>query len=263
MKTFQILFSLSLLWTPARAWSQDDSAGDAEEVNIIEVEIDREATPPPPTVEERPATTPVEPPKPIDFSGLGQLSPFKEVSVIQKRYLPKTGRFELFGGLTLITNDPFFNSIGGVVKAGYFFTESLGLELNYFGLSTSPAKSTKELETIHGVTTASFVQTKGAMAVDLMWVPIYGKISWFNEKIVPFDLYLSAGYGSTKTDVENAGTLHLATGQMFALSKGTAFRWDFSWNFFNATGVDGKLGSYNNLFLSMGASWFFPEAKYR
>jgi hypothetical protein len=85
---------------------------------------------------------------------------------------------------------------------------------------------------------------------------------------LPFDLYFSAGYGSTGTSSnESSGTIHLATGQVFAITKSTAFRWDFSWNFFSTSVTDSNqstsTSSFNNLFLNVGMSWFFPEAKYR
>lgn len=263
MRKWILIASLSLCGVGVAHAQQDDNAGDSEELNIIEVELESSEPKPEPVVQERPTQSPVQDLRPMDFSGLGQLAPFTEVSVIQKRYLPKTGRFQLFGGLTLITNDPFFNTAGFVGKAAYFFSENFGLELNYFGLSTFEAKATTELKKIQGVKTDNLIITNRVLALDLMWVPIYGKMSWFNERIVPFDLYFSLGGGQTNTGLEEAGTVHLATGQIFALSKSTAFRWDFSWNFFNTKGIDQKTAGYNNLFLTLGMSWFFPEAKYR
>lgn len=270
---------IGFLLAPVAAFAQD---GDNEELNVIQVELEREAPAPAAPIEssvEGPTSTDSRSnqttrpssgrndvgaePQPMDFQGLGRLAPFTEVSVIQKRFLPKTGRFQLFGGLTLITNDPFFNTMGAVGKLGYFFTESVGLELNYFGLTTTEAKATTELKAVQGVKTDNLILTKNVVALDLMFVPIYGKMAWFNERIVPFDLYFSLGYGQTGTQNGDAGTLHLATGQIFALSKATAVRWDFSWNFFNAKGIDNKESNYNNLFLTIGMSWFFPEANYR
>lgn len=268
MKRWILPLVAGLALTPADVFAQD-SGNDADELNIIEVELEKAVAPSSPAPR-NPRTEPNDaqaiPPEvaaPMDFSGLGQLAPFSEVSVLQKRFLPKTGRFQLFGGLTMVTNDPFFNVFGAVGKASYFFTEAWGVEFNYFGLTTSEAKATQELRQVQGILTESLVQTKGVMALDLVYVPIYGKMTWFNEKIIPFDLYFSVGGGTTQTDREDAPTLHLATGQIFALSKSTALRWDFSWNFFNATTSDGNTSSYNNLFVTVGWSWFFPEAKYR
>lgn len=236
--------------------------GDNEELNIIEMEIDREAPKQAPAQDYRETRSSDN--TLSDFSGLTGLAPFEEVSVIQRRYLPKTGRFQLFGGVTTITNDPFFMTFGGVAKAGYFLTEKWGVELNYFALSTSTRATTEDLRENNGVGTENLVYPKSYMGLDLMYVPVYGKMSWFNEKIVPFDMYFSAGYGTTNTqNGENPGTIHLATGQIFAISKSYAFRWDFSWNFFNAKGIGGETGQFNNLFLTVGMSWFFPEASYR
>lgn len=263
LKSIILAIFISLLTLPSMA---QDAFGDGEELSLIEVEL--EGSKPALEVDDKSSSRVApddmgEDDKPIDFQGLGQLAPFAEVSVLQKRFMPKTKRFQLFGGLTLVTNDPFFNVMGAVGKLGFFFNESLGVELNYFGLSTSEAKSTKELKEINGVRTNSLVSTKNFTGVDLVYVPIYGKMTWFNETIIPFDLYMSLGTGLTTTQSESASTIHLATGQIFALSKSTAFRWDFSWNFFTATGVDEKKSTYNNLFMTVGWSWFFPEANYR
>lgn len=258
---FTSLIVCLVLMGPGFVYAQTE----AEELNVIEMELEKEA--PKPVISNSAPAYEEAPPKDntlSTFSGLGTLAPFQEISVIQKRFLPKTGRFQLFGGLTTVTNDPFFLTFGGVAKASYFMSESWGLELNYFGLTTSNREATNELKEVNGVATENLVYPKSFIGVDVMFVPIYGKMSWFNEKIIPFDLYFSAGYGNTGTQSgESAGTLHLATGQIFAISKAYAFRWDFSWNFFNAKGIESTTNSFNNLFLTVGMSWFFPEAGYR
>lgn len=251
------LFLLPLcVSAPHFVWAQGD------ELDVIELELEKSA---PPKPSPAPARDDVrETNTPSNFSGLGDLSPFSEISVIQKRFLPKTGRFQLFGGGTILTNNPFFNTLGFVGKAGYFFSETWGVELNYFGLTTSEREVTTELRGIQGVATDNLVTPESFVGLDLMFVPIYGKMSWFDNRIVPFDLYFSAGYGSTGTNQgQGAGTLHLSTGQIFAISKAYAFRWDFSWNFYNTKGINGAESTFNNLFLTVGLSWFFPEASYR
>lgn len=287
MKKTMTLFLMLLMLAPEISLAQ---SSEADELNIIELELEKDAPPPPPKPVAPPVSESVEEPatsqpaaaatagsenvsgqpqvresKPLTtFSALGTLAPFSDISIIQKRFLPKTGRFQLFGGGTVLTNNPFFNTVGGVAKASYFLSETWGLELNYFGLMTSEREATQELRAIQGVKTENLVYPESYVGLDLMFVPIYGKMAWFNEKIVPFDLYFSAGYGSTGTQAgESVGTVHLATGQIFAISKAFAFRWDFSWNFFDAKGVDGTTNSFNNLFLTVGMSWFFPEASYR
>ena len=54
-------------------------------------------------------------------------------------------------------------------------------------------------------------------------------MTWLNRAIVPFDLFFTLGYGLTETDFGNLrGTIHIGTGQSFALSKSMAVRWDLS-----------------------------------
>ena len=256
---------IAILMTTPWAYAQEDmeTPAGSDDLQVIEMELERsvpKAAAPAPTIyqdaaERDNALT--------EFSGLGSLAPFKEISVIQKRFLPKTERFQFFGGLTTVTNDPFFMTVGAALKGSYFFSETLGVEFNYFALTTSERQSTKEIGDLN-ITTENLVYPESFYGLDLMWVPIYGKISWFNQRIIPFDLYFSGGYGSTQTQAgESAGTLHLATGQIFALTKATAFRWDFSWNFFSARDIEGSNSTFNNLFLTGGMSWFFPEATYR
>ena len=129
------------------------------------------------------------------------------------------------------------------------------------------------------------MSTDGFYGIDIKWTPIYGKYSYFNEKIIPFDLYFSLGLGQTDpriaesaasdniTTVESPLTIKLGTGQIFAITKWMAFRWDMSLHMIQADTtsrvratnalVSENSSINNNLFLSVGLSFFFPEANYR
>lgn len=215
------------------------------------------------------------------FSDLKKLETFSDIAVIQKRYLPKTGRFEFFiaGGTNL--NDSFFVGNGLSARLGYNFKEKWGAELIYSYIQNENRDVTNELLN-RGVTTEGMVSTNSFYGIDLKWTPIYGKYAYFNEKIIPFDLYFSLGFGMTEpkignstagsstVSVDTAPTLRLGSGQIFAITKWMAFRWDLSWHFFNAksTITTGSAQSsteelHNNLFLNLGLSFFFPEANYR
>lgn len=200
-------------------------------------------------------------------SDLSSLSEFKDIAVIQKRFLPKTQRFEAFGGINGILNDKFFSSIGVNGRLGYSFTERIGIELLVMVLATGERDVTRDLRERRGVKTTNFVSPQNYYGVDFRWTPLYGKLGFLNKKITTFDLYFSAGAGMTNTNQGGSEpTIHLGTGQIFAITKSAAFRWDFSWNFYNArSGVAGAAQNslYNNLFLTVGASLFFPEATYR
>lgn len=256
-KTYLIL-SLALLTGVCKSYAQE--ADNNDDLNIIELELENSK---PKLKPKKAIVTNESANKQSEFADLGNLAPFSEVSIIQKRFLPKTGRFQLFGGLSLTTNDPFYNTYGATAKGSYFFTEMLGLEVQYFSLTSGEAQATKELYSVQNIGTDSLSYTKEYLGANILWVPIYGKMTWFNKKIVPFDFYFGLGGGQTRTHLKSGiGTVQLSTGQIFAISKSVAIRWDFSWNFFSAKAIN-EDGMINNLFFSAGASFFFPEAKYR
>ncbi len=209
------------------------------------------------------------------LSDLANLAPFSDVAVIQRRFLPKTDRFELTGGLFTNINNPFFNSIGVNARVAYYLTERYALEGIASFATTSNRQVTDDLEErpgcttgCTGITTDNVVTSNGFFALAFKWNPIYGKITWLNKTIVPFDLNFNAGFGMTSTtEDEMEPTIHLGTSQVFALSKGMAFRWDLIWNMYQATATDDtgakETLSQNDLFLGIGMSFYFPEATYR
>ena len=261
---------------PDLAWSQEDSTADdiealfTAEENAAEQRSEEKAKPEqaPEAAEKKPPTADVK-----EMSDLVKLSPFQDVAVIQKRYLPRTGRFEVFGGASGILNDAYFNGLGGGLRFGYYFSERYGIELSYQFLSTSEKTVTEDLRTDRRVQTEAFVSTESFYGADFKWTPVYGKMSFGRYTIVPFDMYFSGGFGMTSTSQgDSEPTIHLGTGQVFAKSKGMAFRWDVSWNMFSAvsrvktsTGevASENRGNYNNLIFTAGVSFFFPEATYR
>lgn len=258
MKKLLLLFPL-VLFPLQLTWAQEEQ----KELEVIEAEL-KKSTP-------KKRVRVVEPEanvKDESVLGLSNLSPYSEVIVIQKKFLPRTERFQLFGGGTFITNDPFFIGIGFNGRFSYSFTEAWAAEILYFALTSSEREVIGELKDKQGVNTTAFVTVKEYIGADIQWTPIVGKMSWFNNRIVPFDLYFSIGGGQTTTkDGQSSPTLHLGTGQIFAIDKSLAFRWDFSWNFFSAkssaASSTGTSQSFNALFLTAGISFFFPEAKYR
>lgn len=203
-----------------------------------------------------------------NLSDLARLSEFSDVAVIQKRFLPKTGRFELsLSGLTNL-NNPFFTNFGAGARIGYYFREKYGVELLFDFLTTGERQVTKDLQKDRGIDTDNLVTSEGFIGAAFKWNPIYGKMTWLNRHIVPFDLNFSVGGGLTKTNEGgNEPTLHLSTSQVFALSKMSAVRWDVTWNMFqanttNARGEKDKLFQ-SDILIGLGMSFYFPEATYR
>ena len=241
--------------------------GDEQVEQVLDAEAtkaDQKAAAP----KKAPAEKPAPGQKVETLSDLATLAPFEDVAVIQRRFLPKTGRFELSAAGFTNLNNPFYNSLGVSARAAYYFREQYAAELIGAVFGSMSRQATDDLQKNRAITTDNVVTSKNFFALAFKWNPIYGKITWLNRGIVPFDLNFDIGGGMTQTT--NGGsepTLHLGTSQVFALSKWVAFRWDLMWNLYQATGTD-NLGreekfSQNDLFLGVGISLYFPEAKYR
>lgn len=254
---FILLVALAL--SPHLAWAEEelDLSGLLEDEKKTE-EIYKEDE------EKVEKEEPKEPVELKDVSDLGQLVPFSDVAVLQKRYLPKTARWQLNGAASTIMNDPFFLSFAFNLRLAYYWTERYGAELVGFFINTTDREVTRTMSEKLNIQTSTLVTSTGYYGLDFKWVPAYGKYSFLGRNIIPFDLYFSLGGGLTTTSKgKSEPTLHIGTGQQFAVNKSFALRWDFSWNFYNATLEPGKTSTFDNLFLTMGMSYFFPEATYR
>ncbi len=206
-----------------------------------------------------------------ELKDLSRLVPFSEISVIQKKFMPKTGRFQLFAGLGLATNTPWYNNYGAKLNLGYNFIESFGIELSTLFITSSPREVAKEIKDNNNVEANQFIYTKGYYGLDLVWSPVYGKITYNNEKIINYEMYFSLGGGisTTNSKEKEVSTIKIAAGQIFSITKSMAFRWDYGISAFQATSeTTGTAGtaaknSYYDQVLTAGFSFFFPEASYR
>ncbi len=288
MKAFFTIFLISSFLNLSLAYSEEQTLDDEEVVNIENLYKSKPVQQVPAAISTRQTLNKDENKKAEEatqvleavkkekierLTDLNKLSPFREVSIIQKKYLPKTERFQFFAGAGTTTNSPWFLNLGVKLNIGYFFTESFGIEATGMFLSNSEREVSKEIRENNNLQPEKFVNTKSHMGLDLVWAPIYGKVTFINDRIIPFDMYFSAGVGTSNTNSQegNNTTFHIGTGQIFAISKSMAFRWDYSWNTYQATPVaDLALGNtnpqsntYNDLILTAGFSFFFPEVSNR
>lgn len=210
-------------------------------------------------------------------SELSRLAPFKDVAVISKKYLPKSHRFEFSTGALFVLNNVFFNGYGYFFKGAFYLSEKWGLEGRYYNLSSSERQLTSELEDHRQISTRSLVDPTGFVGGGIKWAPIYGKMSLFEKKIIPFDVSFSLGYGLTDLKAkysqgkvekfDGVETVYFSAGQKFAINKSVALRWDMGWNIYSVeiNRVDSAKESLSHvdLYFGIGLSAFFPGARSR
>ncbi|MES2769040.1 MAG: outer membrane beta-barrel domain-containing protein [Bdellovibrionota bacterium] len=203
------------------------------------------------------------------ISELDKLTPFNDIAVIQKRFLPKSQRFEFNPNLGLITNNAFFMTTFLQGRLAYAITEKWAIEAIVAVFMDQKYKVTKDLEDEASVQTTSLLLPEMYYGADIRWSPIYGKMGSFSEGIVPFDMYFSLGAGIMDTNQEDSPlAIHVGTGQIFGLNKWMAFRWDLSGYMYSSevtksNGTGKNSDSFTDVQLSLGMSFFFPDATYR
>jgi len=125
---------------------------------------------------------------------------WQDIVVVPRKAFLKGGRLELapFTGVTI--NDNVIRHYMFGADINYFLTDALwvGLQGQYF---------VKQLETQSELLGLQFnrVSTMNRMlyggAFNMGYVPTYGKFALFNRQIVHWEIWISAGFGATFTEV--------------------------------------------------------------
>jgi outer membrane beta-barrel protein len=117
------------------------------------------------------------------------------VKAVQRKGFLKRHRFELGLAFPGTVNDAFYEKLGIGGKLAYNLDDSFALSLRgayYSQLRTSHVREGKLAFSSQLLAS----QIYGQAMLDGVWSPIYGKVAWLGSKIVHFDLYLLAGFGT-------------------------------------------------------------------
>ncbi len=219
-----------------------------------------------------------------NLSDLQRLTPYESISVIQKRYLPKTFRGELNLAFASVINHKYFYLGGLSARLGFFLREDHGLGTE--GIYFLPALRKPEAQEItsQGVAPSSYTFPQVYGGLYYKWSPVFGKFAVLNNKIIYFDMYMTFGAGmsriidgKSKEDRERLKsgaadpnlakdyfpTMLLSLGQVFALSKDWAFNWELKWLYTFVQYQSQELYTPVDIDLSFGVNYYFPGAGYR
>ncbi len=260
---------LCLLFASRSGWAQSEPLpslqAPALEDNLIDIDsIEKELEGNLPKAKTRDVplqSTPAQPK--VNYDELKKATPYTDLAVIQRNYMPKSKRFEAFAGLSYLTNDVFFKNFGLQGRFGYHVNETWGLELSLDLLSTTKSKELEGLEGEQKVELNNLVSPKTLYGGSVLFYSTYGKMARWNRKIFNFDIYTSVGATQILTGSDTSTALKLGVGELFSLNKSEAIRLDFSWYFYTAKNIEGSQSAVNNLFLTLGYSRFFPDVKER
>ncbi|MFN3199870.1 MAG: outer membrane beta-barrel domain-containing protein [Bradymonadia bacterium] len=125
----------------------------------------------------------------------------RKVNIVQRRLFEKDGKLELTPYFGVVPNDDFIVYYPMGLRAGYHFSEAFAVEASFAYASESNSDLADFLENEIGLNRAQLRQiVKMYYNVNLLWSPIYGKISFLGQKLTHFDLYVGIGAGNTHLD---------------------------------------------------------------
>lgn len=168
-------------------------------------------------------TTPLE----EDTSGLDRnnRSPSlaDRIPSVTRRLYRKQGNIELYSGLGVSLNDPFYTHVIGSLGVAYHFNESLAL--GFVGDYYNAQSTALDVAPAVNSTKVNLRSPRYGGRLEVTWAPIYGKMSVFAEKALHFDTYITVGGGMmsiTQNETSNLGSI--ALGQHYFMTPWLSLR---------------------------------------
>lgn len=125
---------------------------------------------------------------------------WKDILVIPRKPFLKDKRFEFVPFTGVSINDILIQHYTFGVDLNFFLTDvfSVGLQGQYFVNNLTEREALVGLQ-YNRIPTLNKYQYGGAL--NFGYVPVYGKFALFNKAIIGWEIFASAGFGITKTEV--------------------------------------------------------------
>ena len=201
------------------------------------------------------------------LSDLVHLSPFSDVAVIQRRFMPKTGRVAASLSSTFTLSSEFFLNPGIEGHLTYHFLEKHAVELSGYYVFTVNRGVTDDLARIGANVSELLPIARGFAGLTYKWMPVYGKIAFYNRQILAFDTFFNLGGGMSavkgkRSPVVWEPAVTAGVGQVFAITRDLGLRWDLRWHMTIQTQGIG-VSVLNDILFSIGLSYYYPSAGLR
>jgi outer membrane beta-barrel protein len=160
---------------------------------------------------------------------------------------------ELVLGVGVAPLDAFYKGLTAQVAYVYHFSDAFAWQVGR-GLISYNVKTglRNQLETQFGVSPTAFPQLNWIVGSDLMWTPIYGKITWLNSSVGHFEVFgllggsvvnerIAADVASGTGNTVFRPAAHLGLGARLFTSKSISFRLDFSNDFVIFKGLESNI----------------------
>jgi outer membrane beta-barrel protein len=178
-------------------------------------------------------------------------------SVSRRRYT-KQSRLELSPALGITLISPTYLAVQPALAANFYLFETLAV-----GVAGDVFAGQARRTLVLGggpQQQPQFNRPTYDARLQVLWVPLYGKISWFAEAVAHFDTYLAVGAGIVGTQKSGTSLLgSVALGQHYFISPSMALRLEVRDDGFMMEPLPGVQKSLQNLLSAhVGLSFYLP-----
>ena len=186
-----------------------------------------------------------------------------KIKAVPRKAVLKRGRLELAPFASLSVNDAFYQHLALGGSLIYYPQDSFGIGLGvdylYANIETSNVDAVRQgLTSVPG----QFEQPQLFAHLDFYWIPIYGKVSLFDQSILHFEFYGTGGLGvSTAFDDDLQPAANFGIGQRMFLSEWLALRLEARNHVFLTTQTVNRVERsdiQSIMMLNFGVSFFIP-----
>jgi outer membrane beta-barrel protein len=149
-----------------------------------------------------------------------------DLRVVQNRIYTKAGKIEPGFFIGTIATDPFLSVKNWGFNLGIHINEEWAVNGLYWRDAVSQSSAQSQLRKDQGIE-ANTNPPRTFMGGEVVWSPIYGKLSLLGQAIIHYDLHMNAGAGVRDTASGRTTGLLFGIGQQVYLSKFAALKLDY------------------------------------
>ena len=190
--------------------------------------------------------------------GSGERKLSDRIKSVQRKVFLKRRRFEIYPHLGIDLNDAFYAHIvlGGSV--GFHVVDALSFEGRFgYVLGSVEEEPVRFVRQAAGALPERPPRFELHGELDVVWAPLYGKVSLFGEGILHFDTYLAVGGGVFKTDAGTSPAANFAFGQRYFINDWLVARAEVR-NYLFPDTREGETDIQNLLLVNLSVSFFLP-----
>jgi outer membrane beta-barrel protein len=159
---------------------------------------------PPPTADTAPSPTPKNTGPAVERD----ITQEDRVKSVQKKLYLKRFRFELAPYFLITLNDPYFNKLGGALRAAFHLSDTLALSVRGSIMKVIATEDVRVAKRVFNSIVYRSVPIWSVMG-DFEWSPFYGKVAFMNT-ILHLDGFVTAGAGIMSTETSSQSGLKVA-----------------------------------------------------